>query len=168
MCSRQSEPMFWTNGGPVYCPICVTDTYGTVNWSTIGSDKSLLSVQCQTIIWPNVGFLIIWPLALRTNSNEISIKINYFLMNHELENVCKNGGHFVQEWMGLLTHWCREEMAVIFQTFSNSFSSMKTFVFWIRFNWNLFQMAHLTINRHWLRKWLCAKQEKGIIWTNDD
>ena len=39
----------------------------------------------------------------------------------------------------LLTHWGRDEMNNISQTtFSNVFSSMKMFEFWLKFHWSLF------------------------------
>ena len=45
-----------------------------------------------------------------------------------------------------LPHWGRHKMTDIFQTtFTNSFSCMKTAVFWFRFHWNLFPTAVLTI-----------------------
>ena len=38
-----------------------------------------------------------------------------------------------------LTHWDRDKMAPIFQiTFSNAFSLMKMYTFWLKFHWNLF------------------------------
>ena len=42
----------------------------------------------------------------------------------------------------LLTHWGREKMATILQTiFSNAFSWIFNFEFWIKFLWNLFRVA---------------------------
>ena len=39
----------------------------------------------------------------------------------------------------LLTHWGRDKMAAIFQTiYSNAFSWMKSFEFWLKFHWSLF------------------------------
>ena len=51
-----------------------------------------------------------------------------------------------------LTHWGRDKMATIFlTTFLNAFSWMKIFVFWWKFQWNLFPRAQLTIFHHWFR-----------------
>ena len=48
-----------------------------------------------------------------------------------------------------LTHLPLDKMAAISQTiFSGAFSWMKSFVFWLKFHWNLFQ---LTISQHWFR-----------------
>ena len=52
----------------------------------------------------------------------------------------------------ILTHWGRDEMDNILQmTFSNVFSSMKMFEFWVRCHWNLFLRVQLTIFQHWFR-----------------
>ena len=40
-----------------------------------------------------------------------------------------------------LTHWGRDKMAVFFQTFSNTFSWMKMYEFWLTFHWSLFLRA---------------------------
>ena len=44
------------------------------------------------------------------------------------------------------------KMAAIFQTtFSNAFSSMKMYEFWLTFHWSLFLGVQLTIFHHWFR-----------------
>ena len=43
-------------------------------------------------------------------------------------------------------------------TFSNAFSWMKYFVFWIDFHWRLFPRVQSTIFQHWFRWWLGADQ----------
>ena len=51
-----------------------------------------------------------------------------------------------------LTHWGRDKMAAIFQTtFSNGFSWMKMYEFWLTFHWSLFLRIKSTIFRHWFR-----------------
>ena len=51
-----------------------------------------------------------------------------------------------------LTHWGRDKMDTISQTtFSNAFSWMKMFEYWLKFHWNLFLMVQLTIFQHWFR-----------------
>ena len=51
-----------------------------------------------------------------------------------------------------LTHWGQDKMAAIFQTtFSNAFSWMKMYKFWLRFHWSLFPRVPLTIFQHWFR-----------------
>ena len=49
----------------------------------------------------------------------------------------------------------------IFQTrFSNAFSWMKIYEFWLRFHRILFLRVQLTISQHWFRR-------QAIIWTSD-
>ena len=56
------------------------------------------------------------------------------------ENLCKQR---------LLTYW-GDKMAAIFQTtFSNGFSWMKIYEFWLTFHWSLFLWVQLTIFQHW-------------------
>ena len=64
--------------------------------------------------------------------------------------------HMTHIWphgiMWVLTHWGRDEMAVIFQTkFSNAFSWMKIYGFPLMFHWSLFLRVKLTIFQHWFR-----------------
>ena len=50
------------------------------------------------------------------------------------------------------TQWGRDKMVVIFQpTFSNVFSLMTIYEFWLIFHWSLFLMVWLTIRHHWFR-----------------
>ena len=52
----------------------------------------------------------------------------------------------------LLTHLPLEKIAAISQTiFSDAFSWMKNFVFWLKFHWYLFLRIQLTISQHWFR-----------------
>ena len=58
-----------------------------------------------------------------------------------------------------LIHWGQEKMAVILQkTFSNVFSWIKIYEFWLISHWSLFPMVQLTIFQHWFRQWLDAGQ----------
>ena len=55
----------------------------------------------------------------------------------------------------LLTHLPLDKMAAILQTiFSNAFSWMKSFVFWLTFHLSLFLRVQLVITQHWFRYWL--------------
>ena len=55
-------------------------------------------------------------------------------------------------------------MAPVLQTmFSNAFSSMKIFVFWLKFHWSLFIRVQLPITQHWFRS---PVQQQAIIETN--
>ena len=45
-----------------------------------------------------------------------------------------------------------DKMTCISQTiFSDAFSWMKSFVFWLKFHWSLFLRVQLTITQHWFR-----------------
>ena len=45
----------------------------------------------------------------------------------------------------VLTHWGQDKMAAIFQTFSNAFSWMKIYKFWLKLHLSLFPRVQLTI-----------------------
>ena len=52
----------------------------------------------------------------------------------------------------LFTHLPLDKMAAVSQTiFSDAFSWMKSFEFWIKFHWNLFLMVKFTLIQHWFR-----------------
>ena len=58
-----------------------------------------------------------------------------------------------------LTRWDWEKLASVFQTtFWNWFSSMKMFLFCLKFHWSLLLRAQLTIFQLWSRQWLGAFQ----------
>ena len=51
-----------------------------------------------------------------------------------------------------LTHWGQDKMDAIAQTaFSNAFSLMKMYKFWLKLHWILFLMVQLTLFQHWFR-----------------
>ena len=55
------------------------------------------------------------------------------------------------KWNGL-THLPLDKMAAISQTiFSDAFSWMKSFLFWLKFHWSLFLRVQLTVIQHWFR-----------------
>ena len=52
----------------------------------------------------------------------------------------------------MLTHLPLDKMAAILLTiFSDAFSWMKSFEFWLKVHWSLFLRVQLTITRHWFR-----------------
>ena len=68
-------------------------------------------------------------------------------------------------WDGL-THLSLDKIVAISQmTFSNAFSWIKNFKFWLKFYWNLFLRVHLTINPA-LDNGLAPNRWQVIIWTN--
>ena len=51
-----------------------------------------------------------------------------------------------------LTHLPLDKMAAISQTiYSDAFSRMKSFIFWLKFHWSLFLRVQMTITKHWFR-----------------
>ena len=50
-----------------------------------------------------------------------------------------------------LTHWGRDKIDAILQTFSNAISWMKMFEFRLNLHWILFLKVQLTIFQHWFR-----------------
>ena len=51
-----------------------------------------------------------------------------------------------------LTSYPLDKVATISQTlFSDAFSWMTSFVFWLKIHWSLFQRVQLTITQHWFR-----------------
>ena len=58
-----------------------------------------------------------------------------------------------------ITHTPIDKMAAISQaTFSDAFSRMKNFVFWLEFHWSLFLRVQSRGSQHWFRLWLGAEQ----------
>ena len=94
--------------------------------------------------------------SVSTFSYGVEFKARHFL--------CQSLGYFIQSkrlsgFPLLLTHWGRDKMAAFFQTtFSNDFSWMKMYEFWLTFHWSLFLGVQLTIFQHWFRLWLGADQ----------
>ena len=74
---------------------------------------------------------------------------------------------WTQSW---LTHWGPDEMAAILQTiFSKAFSSMKIFVFWLKFHRSLYLRVYLIDNNLVLVRiiGLAPNRRQVITWTND-
>ena len=120
--------------------------------ANIGLGNILSTVQHQVIgiMTTNAHLLTIQYLV--TNFSEILIKITSFFFKKMHLNI------FVCEMVAILLRLQRvntlrpRKMAAIFQTtFSNAFSSMKMYEFWLKFHWSLFLEVQLTIFHHWVR-----------------
>ena len=69
-----------------------------------------------------------------------------------------------------LTHWGRDKICTILQTtFSSAFSSIKIFIFWLKFHLNMFPRAQST--SHYLNQWwpslvtrICVSQTQRAWW----
>ena len=69
---------------------------------------------------------------------------------HQL--ICDKLVHLGTEAGQWITHWGQDKMAAIFHTtFSDAFTWMKMYEFWLRFHWSLFLRVQLTIFQHWFR-----------------
>ena len=61
-------------------------------------------------------------------------------------------------WCNWLTHFPLNKIAVISQTiFSDEFSWMKSFAFWLEYHWSLFIRVRLTITQYLFIYWLGAE-----------
>ena len=117
--------------------------------TSIGSDNCLSPGRRQAIIWSNAGILLNWTLG--TNFSEILSEIDTFSFKQMRLKI--SSGKWRPYCLGLyvLTHWGRDKMAAIFQTFSNGFSGMKMYEFRLTFHWSLFLEVQLTIFQHCFR-----------------
>ena len=67
-----------------------------------------------------------------------------------------------------LTHWGREIMIAISQTFSNSSSWIKMYEFWLRFQWSLFLMVPKNqYSGNGSDNGLAPTRRQAIIWPNN-
>ena len=66
-----------------------------------------------------------------------------------------------------LTQWGRNKIATVFQAaFSNAFSWMKIFVFWLKFHWRLFLRIQMTKDSTDSDNSLAMNRQQAITWTN--
>ena len=129
----------------------------------IGSDNGLSPERRQAIIWTNAGILLIGTLG--TNFSEILIECHSFSVKKMHMKI--SSGKWRPFCLGLnvlkcftlrLIHLPLDKMGAISQTiFSDAFSWMKSFVFWLKSRWNLFLGVQLTIAQHSFRYWLGAE-----------
>ena len=120
----------------------------------------LISATAVTLVQ---GHLVHFHRPILSFSQISKVKLKRFDMRSKRHCGCggdrdgrkKNWKHKVTPDQGDLTHWGRNKTAAISQTtFSNAFSWMKTFEFWLQFHWISFPKVELTIFQHWFRYWL--------------
>ena len=98
----------------------------------------------------------LWEVGLRSPKTTIfGMNIIWFIIfswvNHSF-HPCVMLLQVIRWIVSVLTHWSQNKMAYISQTtFSNVFSSMKMFAFWLKFHWSLFLRVQLTKFQHWVR-----------------
>ena len=121
MASILSRPQC-VNTSPLVPHIC------SVNWVNFATDNGLSSVWCQAIIWINVYTLSTEPLG--TNVREILMKIQQFSFKKMSSAKWPPSVLVPMCWTKGL-----DKMADIVQTiFSDAFSSLIMFVFWLKFH----------------------------------
>ena len=88
---------------------------------------------------------------LRCHQSWQSCQIDDLLFS--VKKTKQSANHLHNSWDVLcITQLPLDKMAAILQTiFSDAFSWMKIFVFWLKFHWNLFLRVQLTIFQHWFR-----------------
>ena len=75
-----------------------------------------------------------------------SISLTYLLCVLHICNIA------FQRYFRRLTHWGRDKLAAASQTtFSNAFSWVKMYEFWLKFHWSLFLGDQSIIFHHWFR-----------------
>ena len=112
-----------------------------------------MTLQCIFTLWlcNKMGLSFNFPLKIEEPVHQWPAQWGFgHLQQWSLSII--NGSHITENGEALLTHWGWDRMATIFQmTFSNAFSWMKIFKFWLRFHWSLFPRVQLTIFQHWFR-----------------
>ena len=94
--------------------------------------------------------MLSWHVQRFVNQGMNCSKANFVEFELWVKNCWWNGPLILS--IPTLTHWGRDNMAAIFQTiFSNTFSWMITYKFWLQFHWSLFLRVQSTIFQHWLR-----------------
>ena len=115
-------------------------------------------LYCMDLTWYNRLIQRIKP----KNSNEVILTVTF---DKQRFTLCEHRPGWI--WRKSITtnniqsrqliHWGRDKMDNTLQTtFSNAFAWMKIVVFWLKFHWNLFLWAQLTIFKHWFGWWLGA------------
>ena len=156
-------------GGMVPTPTVVVAPGGPAVGPAVGPKVGL------TTVGPNVGAgvgVTVWPGTEGTVDSSYVTAKNFVSTSNRQPSDKRTSDQYNRSWSEFLfcfvfvclfvfqyigdivhlTHGGRDKMAAIFQTtFSNAFSWMKIFTFWLRFHWSLFTRVQLTIFQHWFR-----------------
>ena len=129
--------------------------------SSIGSDIGLVPPRRQAIIWGNDGLISDAYMSdneccRRPLPKQSCLRVQHVLGRRRDDCGISAAAAFVDtasQTKGTLhsTHWGRNKIAAISQTFSSAFSWMKIYQFRLIFHSILFPMAKLTIFKHWFR-----------------
>ena len=146
------------------------------SWFCFFSFFAVFLTMPQTLLWNNKAFRLLKaksPTGFPKEINPLYAKAGIFQRTGSIPwllmpwLLVSPGYQQSWDWLRLinrslsstakgLTHWGRGKVAAILQrTFSNAFSWMKMYKFYLTFHWSLFQ---LTTIQHWFRKWLGTGQ----------
>ena len=145
-------------------PITLTKlTYSAFQWNLNKNTQIFLSRKCT------------WKCCLSSGVNVLIMQNSWLPASHQFVDTKAKQSNEHSSWQAnylhklfhkyfiiitvmshehhdLLTHFPLDKMAAISQTiFSDTFSWMKSFVFWLKFHWSFFLMLQLTMAQHWFR-----------------
>ena len=160
--------------GYLVCAYCALLKNGWTIQSMVVQPQSCLNFQNFACIFSDEGSLVLHalhynPYLISTIINAKKTKMLSCLLNTTLsfcyimqwqfmmiQNLFPPYSHTKKSSCYLLTHLTLDKEVgqnglISQKTFSDVFSWMKNFVFWLKFHWSLFLRAQLTITQHWFR-----------------
>ena len=127
-------------------------------------------IAIDTIVWCTFSF--VWLVKTDTRASVLIVShVMYMGCQPATQSAWGDLKPIFYLFYDLLTHLSRDKMAAISQTiFSDAFSWMKSFIFWLKFHWTLFLRVLLTITQQLFRfgsdNGLSPNRRQAIIWTN--
>ena len=118
--------------------------------------RNVVQHKCDIFIWnwsntmnvlSELWVLMAWCFSIRAS-------VAMVLTTHPCVSRCLRVNNYIPPklWCKYLTHPPLDKMAAISQTiFSDAFSWIKSFVFWLKFHWSLFLRVQLKVTQHWFR-----------------
>ena len=150
--SNADENKFCTSSS-YSCLTCSLTTFSCVMSvcliSAILARSAVTSSSSDWLVSASSHWTWVWMLALSSASLSVTC-FTSCRRNMVRGNGFKFKFFIASAWS--ITHWGQDKMAAIFQTtFSNAFSRMKMYKFWLRFHWSLFPRIQLIIFQHSFR-----------------
>ena len=155
-CSRGDELTHWTLRGVaiifknMISTLLIQDSGCALAMKFLSSEchrTSLISNHgsCNALVPSgNMPYGVIGPQWATASTCNTSRPVDTYTCQGSRSPLAQTINHF--------THLPLDKMADISQTIhSDALSWMKNLVFWLKFQWSLFQRVHLTITQHWLR-----------------
>ena len=114
------------------------------------------TLSCSLWRHRNVWLLIVWHWATWQSHSGDEVWFQYTSMGpaQEALSTCHMTPWQANDTLIMieLTNWGWDKMATVSKTtFSNAFSWMKMYEFWLKSHWSLFLNVQLTILQHWFR-----------------